>query len=71
MYFFLIETDKRPGVRPVGIKETLRQALAKLVMRSERYQAKMVCGNLQLCTGLESCTEGGMHAVGKRCRERR
>ena len=38
----------------MGIGETLLQALAKLVMRAARYQAKTVCGNLQLCTGLEA-----------------
>ena len=58
--------DKRPGVRPVGIGEALHRALAKLVMRSARDQAKMACGNLQLLAGLEADIEGGTHTVGKR-----
>ena len=44
----LLALDKRPGVRPVGIGEALRRALAKLVMREAGDQAKKVCGNLQL-----------------------
>ena len=36
----LVALDKRPGVRPVGIGETLRRALAKLVMRAAGEQAK-------------------------------
>ena len=30
----LVALDKRPGASPVGIGETLRQAIAKLVMRA-------------------------------------
>ena len=36
----LVALDKRPGVRSVGIGETLRQALDKLVMRVAGEQAK-------------------------------
>ena len=50
----LVALDKRLGVRPMGIRETLCQALAKLVMRAAGYQAKTACGNLQLYAGLES-----------------
>ena len=42
----LVALDKRPGVRPVGIRETLCRALAKLVIRASGYQAKMACGNM-------------------------
>ena len=66
----LVALDKRPGVRPVGIGETLRQALAKLVMRAAGDQAKTACGNLQLCTGLEAGIEGATHAVGQRRADR-
>ena len=59
----------------MGIEETLRQALAKLVMRAAGDQAKTVCGNLQLCAGLNAGKEGATHAVGQRrlahVRERR
>ena len=48
MAFCLVALDKRPGVRPVGIGETLRWALAKLVMRAAGDQAKTACGNLQM-----------------------
>ena len=62
----LVALDKRPGVRPVGIEETLRQALAKIVMRLVGDQAKIARGNLQLCAGLEVGIEGATHAVGQR-----
>ena len=47
----LVNLDKRPRVRPIGIGETLRRDLAKLVMGAARDQAKTACGNLQLCAG--------------------
>ena len=68
--FRLVALDKRPGVRPVGIGETLCRALAKLVMRAAGEQAKMACGNLQICAGLEAVIEGATHAVEKRRVER-
>ena len=48
----------------MGIGETLRQALAKLVIRAAGYQARMVYGNLQLCAQLKAGIEGATHAVG-------
>ena len=50
----LVALDKRSGMRPVGIGETLRRSLAKLIMRAAGDQAKIACGNLQLCAGLKS-----------------
>ena len=60
----LVELSKWPRVLPVGIGETLRRALAKLVMRAAGEQANTACGNLQLCAGLEAGIEGATHAVG-------
>ena len=59
----LVEFDKRPVVRPVGIGETLRRDLAKLVIRAAGGQAKTVCSNLQMCAGLEACIEGATHVL--------
>ena len=42
----------------MGIGETLRRALAKLVMRAAKDQVNTVFGNLQLFTGLEARIEG-------------
>ena len=50
----------------MGIGDTLRSALAKLVMRAVGDQEKTACGNLQLCAGLEAGIEGATHALGQR-----
>ena len=47
----------------MGIGETLRWALAKLVMRAAGDQAKTACDNLQLCAVLEAGIEGATHAM--------
>ena len=51
---------------PVGIRETLRHAIAKLVMRVAEDQVKTVCGSLHLCAGLEAGIEGANHVVASR-----
>ena len=66
----IVALDKRAGVRPVGIGETLRRAFTKLVMRAAGEQAKTACVNLQLCAGLKAGIEGATHAVGQRKVER-
>ena len=53
-------------MRPVGIGDTLRRALAKLVMREAGDQENTACDNLQLCAGPGDGIEGETHAVGKR-----
>ena len=66
----VVGLDKRPGVRLVGIEETLCQSISKLVMRAAEDQAKKACGSLQLCTGFEAGIEEVAHAVAQRRRER-
>ena len=61
----LVALDKILGVRPVGVADTLRQALAKLVMRAAGDQANTACGNLHLCAGLESRIEVATYAMGQ------
>ena len=54
----------------MGIGETLRRALAKLVMRAAGDQGKTEYGKFQLCAGLAAGIEGATHAVGQRRMER-
>ena len=54
----------------MGIGETFRRALAKLVIRASGEQAKTACGNLQLCAGLKAGIEVATHAVGQRSLDR-
>ena len=65
MACFLVALDKQPGVRPLGIGRTLLRDLEKLVLRVTGDQAKTACGNLQLCTGLESGIEEETHTMGE------
>ena len=53
-------------MHPVGIGETLRRAITRTVMKTERDQAKTARGSLQLCAGLEAGIEGDTHAVAQR-----
>ena len=53
----LMAIDKRPGVRPVEIGETLRRTLARLIIRVAGDQEKTACGKLQLCAGLKAVIE--------------
>ena len=70
MVCHLVALDKRPGVRPVGIGETIRRDIAKLVMSATGDQAKTACGSLQLCVGIEAGIEGATHTVVQRRQER-
>ena len=54
MDYCLVVLDKWPGVRPVGIGETLCRALDKLVMKAAGEQSKKACGNIHLCAGLQA-----------------
>ena len=66
----LVALDTHPGLCPIGIRETLRQAIAKIVMRAAGDQEKTVCGSIQLCTGIEAGIEGATHDVAQRRQER-
>ena len=66
----LVALDKSSGVGPVGIGEMLCWGLSKHVMRSAGDQAKTVCGNMQLCAGLEGGIEGATHAMVQRRMDR-
>ena len=69
MYCRLVALDKCPGVRPVGIGEVWRRAIAKCVLAECGDDAKAACGSTQLCAGLEAGIEGAIHAVAARAKE--
>ena len=59
----LIALDKRPGIRPIGIGETLRRILSKVVCLITRTDAEEVCGSSQLCAGVPCSIEGAIHSA--------
>jgi len=63
MYCRLVALDKSPGVRPLGIGEVWRRAIAKCVLGECGNGAKAACGSTQLCAGFEAEIEGAIHTV--------
>ena len=59
----IVALDKRPGVKPMGIGETLCRALSKLVLQSEGDQVNAACSNIQFFMGLEAGREGSTHTI--------
>ena len=59
----LIPLDKNPGLRPIGIGEVLRRIMGKAVTFALKREMQDSAGSLQLCVGLESGAEAGIHAM--------
>ena len=59
----LIALDKCPGVRPIGVGETLRRLISKATLRVTRDIIQQAVGNLELCAGHEAACEVGIHAM--------
>ena len=65
----LIPLDKgavkegNPGVRPIGIGETLRRIVGRTVMGVFKSDIQSAAGCLQTCTGLRSGIEAAIHAT--------
>ena len=59
----LIPLDKNPGLRPIGIGETLRRIIGKAVMTIMKEDVLTGVGNLQLCGGHAGGCEVGVHAL--------
>ena len=50
----LIALDKCPGIRPIGVGETLRRLISKAILRVTRDDILKAVGSLQLCAGQEA-----------------
>ena len=59
----LIPLNKNPGVRPIGVCETVRRIIAKAVLSISRLDVLEACGSLQLCAGHCAGVEAAIHAV--------
>ena len=59
----LIALDKCPGVRPIGIGETVRRIIAKSILAIIRSDIQDAAGSLQLCAGQIAGCEAAVHSV--------
>ena len=59
----LVTLDKHPGVRPIGVGETLRHLISKAVLHVTRDDILKAVGCQQLCAGQEAATESAILAM--------
>ena len=59
----LIALNKNPGVRPIGIGDTVRRIMAKAVLSVLKQDIQEASGCLQMCGGQISGIEAAVHAV--------
>ena len=59
----LIPLDKQPGVRPIGIGETLRRIIGKTIIATIKPKIMESAGSLQLCAGQKAGCEAAVHAM--------
>ena len=61
----LIPLNKNPGIRPIGVGETLRRIIGKAICWVLKDDIQNAAGPLQVATGLESVAEAAIHAMRK------
>jgi len=59
----LIPLDKCPGVRPIGVAETMRRIIGKAILSIVGQDVQKAAGSLQLCAGQAAGSEAAVHAM--------
>jgi len=59
----LIALDKCPGVRPIGIGETVQRIVSKEILSVLKFDMLQAVGSSRLCPGQESGCESAIHTV--------
>ena len=59
----LIALDKCPGVRTIGIGETLWRVISKAVCYATRVDVELACGSDQMLDGVRSGIEGAIYTM--------
>ena len=57
--------DKHPGVRPIGVGETVRRIVAKAVLSVIKDDIQEAAGPSQFCAGHLSGCEAAVHSMQK------
>ena len=59
----LVAFDKNPGIRPIGIGETLRWLIGKAILCIAWDDVQRTAGSLQLCAGQEAACKARVHTM--------
>ena len=59
----LMALNKNPGVRPIGICETVRRIISKAILSVTKGDIQDAVGTTQLCAGQIAGIETGIHSV--------
>ena len=59
----LIPLNKNPGLRPIGIGETLRRIIGKMVAKVLKEEVTDSVGSLQVSAGQDVGCEAAIHAL--------
>lgn len=61
----LIPLDKCPGVRPIGVCETVRRIVGKAIATAVSSDIRTAAGPLQQCAGQPAGSEAAIHSMAK------